>query len=54
MSVVLDTHSWLWFLSADPKLGTAARDQIEAATRRDAAVLSAISLWELSMLVAWG
>lgn len=54
MTVVLDTHSWIWFLNADPRLGRDARTEIEAATLRDRAVLSAISLWEISMLVARG
>jgi len=52
--VLLDTHGWIWFLNADPRLGDKARTEIEAATRRDDAVLSAISLWEISMLVARG
>lgn len=54
MTVVLDTHSWIWFLNADPRLGRDARAEIEAATLQDGAVLSAISLWEISMLVARG
>ncbi|MFN3075765.1 MAG: type II toxin-antitoxin system VapC family toxin [Alphaproteobacteria bacterium] len=54
MTVVLDTHSWIWFLNADPRLGRDARTAIEAATLQDGAVLSAISLWEISMLVARG
>jgi len=51
---VLDTHSWLWFLAADPKLGSQARSTIEAAALHHEAVLAAISLWEISMLVAHG
>ncbi len=54
MIVVLDTHSWIWFLNADPRLGRDARIGIEAAARGDGAVLSAITLWEISMLVARG
>lgn len=52
MIVVLDTHAWIWFLNADPKLGPIARTEIEGAMERDQAVLSAITLWEVSMLVA--
>ena len=52
MSVVLDTHAWLWFLNADPRLGKEAARLIEAATTGEGAVLSAISPWEISMLVA--
>lgn len=54
MIVVLDTHCWIWFLNADPKLGGEARTKIEEATRRDEAILSAITLWEVSMLVSRG
>jgi PIN domain nuclease of toxin-antitoxin system len=51
---VLDTHSWIWFLNADPRLGPGARSEIEAAGARDDVVLSAITPWEISMLVARG
>ncbi len=54
MTVVLDTHGWIWFLNADPRLGPEARTAIETATGRDQAVLSAITLWEIAMLVAKG
>ena len=54
MIAVLDTHCWIWFLNADPRLGRDVRSVIEAATERDQAVLSAITLWEVSMLVARG
>lgn len=54
MTVVLDTDAWIWFLNADPRLGVVARQEIEAAALRDAANLSAITLWEVSMLAARG
>ena len=54
MIAVLDTNCWLRFLAADPKLGPQARSAIEAAAQRNEAVLAAISLWEISMLVARG
>lgn len=54
MTVLLDTHCWIWFLNADPKLGDKARTEIETAATRNGVVLSAITLWEISMLVARG
>lgn len=54
MSAVLDTHALIWFLNADPKLGAEAVAAIEAAATGDGAVVSAITPWEISMLVAKG
>lgn len=54
MIVLLDTHVWIWFLNADQRLGRVARDEIETASGRDEVFLSAISLWEISMLFAKG
>ena len=52
MNVLLDTHVWLWWLIADPRLPAAERRALdgEAAGRRIR--LSAISLWEAQMLHA--
>lgn len=54
MIAVLDTHSWIWFLNADPRLGQKAQACIELASGSDTAILSAITLWEIAMLVARG
>ncbi len=54
MSVVLDTHCWIWFLNADRRLGQKAQTEIETSAARNELVLSAITLWEISMLVARG
>lgn len=54
MSVLLDTHVWLWWLTADSPLPPRERDALDAlATRRELHV-SAISLWEAQMLHAKG
>jgi PIN domain nuclease of toxin-antitoxin system len=47
--IVLDTHAWIWWIASPRKLSAPARRAIEEAG--DLAV-SAISLWEVAMLVA--
>jgi PIN domain nuclease of toxin-antitoxin system len=47
--IVLDTAAWIWLVSDPRRLSTRARKQIEGA---DVALVSAISVWELAMLVA--
>ncbi len=54
MIAVLDTHTWIWFLNADQRLGPQSRAAIIAATTDDNAFVSAITLWEIAMLVAKG
>jgi PIN domain nuclease of toxin-antitoxin system len=49
--IVLDTVSWVWLASDPRRLSARARRRIEAA---DAALVSAISVWEVAMLVARG
>lgn len=45
---VLDTHAWIWWRSDPSRLGRRAKKEIDGARRLG---LSAISVWELSMLV---
>jgi PIN domain nuclease of toxin-antitoxin system len=47
--IVLDTASWIWLASDPRRLSARARRHVEAA---DAALVSAISVWEVAMLVA--
>jgi PIN domain nuclease of toxin-antitoxin system len=49
--IILDTHAWIWWNSAPDKLSAAARAAIDGA---DQLGVSAISCWEVSMLVAKG
>ncbi|HKV12531.1 MAG TPA: type II toxin-antitoxin system VapC family toxin [Thermoanaerobaculia bacterium] len=49
--ILLDTHTWIWWSSAPAKLSKAARETLEQA---DELGVSAISCWELSMLVEKG
>lgn len=49
--IVLDTHAWLWWAAAPDRLSPAARDAID---RADEIGVSAISAWEVAMLVERG
>jgi PIN domain nuclease of toxin-antitoxin system len=52
--IVLDTHCWLWWLSEPKLLSRTARGEIDQAVKADEALVSAISVWEVAMLVARG
>lgn len=49
--ILLDTAAWLWFASESGDLSAAARRAIRA---HDTRLVSAISAWEVGMLVAKG
>lgn len=49
--IILDTHAWVWWVSRPSKLGPAARRSLQRATEIG---LSAISVWEVAMLVTRG
>ena len=49
--VVVDTHALVWQLNADAKIGTRARARLEKALARDELCVSAVTFWELSLLV---
>ena len=46
--IVLDTHAWLWWVDDPARLSPPARSAIEG---EDAIGISAISCWEIGMLV---
>lgn len=53
MSVILlDTHVWIWFINGSKELEKSIRKKINAAIQENAIGISAISLWEISMLEA--
>ncbi|OIR07705.1 ribonuclease VapC22 [mine drainage metagenome] len=52
--VLLDTHAWVWLLNGDPKLNPKAVKAIERSLSEEAVLLSAISPWEVAMLVNKG
>ncbi len=49
--IVLDTHAWIWLAADDGRLSDTA---LSAVRRADRLGVSAISVWEVSMLCAKG
>lgn len=52
MSVLLDTHVWLWWLTPDTPLTRKERSALDTMASRRELCLAAISLWEAQMLHA--
>lgn len=49
--IVLDTHAWIWALSSPEVLSIRAKRVVQAETEPGNILVSAISVWELWMLV---
>lgn len=49
--ILLDTHAWIWHLASPEDLSEVARASIEEERIRRGVRVSAISVWELFMLV---
>jgi len=52
--LLLDTHSLLWSMNNNPKLGLQAKEAIRLAYRERCALVSAITPWEIGLLVSKG
>lgn len=52
--VLLDTHAWVWLLNGSERLGTKAREAIQRSLDEEVVLVSAISPWEVAMLVSKG
>src|SRR5215216_6922802 len=50
MNLLLDTHTFLWFVWDDPKLSDAARTAITDASNRK--LVSAASWWEIAIKIS--
>ena len=50
--VVVDTHALVWQLNADAKIGKRARARLERALTREELCVSAVTFWEISLLVS--
>jgi PIN domain nuclease of toxin-antitoxin system len=50
--LLLDTHSFLWFINGSPQISTNARTLIEDASNQP--LLSAASLWEMAIKLSLG
>jgi PIN domain nuclease of toxin-antitoxin system len=53
-AVLLDTHTLVWLLDGSDRLGPESRTLIQASAHDDRLFLSAISPWEIAMLVSKG
>lgn len=54
MTAVLDTHTWIWWVTSDRRLSRRARTIIEKAAARGQLWLSMISIWEMAKKVEKG
>lgn len=52
MSVLLDTHVWLWWLTGSPQLRPIERKALDQLAERELPHIAAISMWEAQMLVS--
>ena len=52
--ILLDTHVLVWLDEANPCLGALTIEKIDSAFHASAAMVSAISFWEVGMLVRKG
>ena len=52
MRLLLDTHTFLWFIGGDAKLSGYARQSIE--TAENERLLSVASLWEMAIKASIG
>lgn len=50
--ILLDTHVWIWWLTASPSLKRTERDALDTAAEAGELGLSAISMWKAQMLYA--
>ena len=54
MTIVLDTHAWIWWVSDPELLSAEVRRLIEQAMETESIHISCISAWEVAMLVDRG
>ena len=52
--IVLDTHALVWAVNGDARLGRNTRDLIREASRTGRVAISAITPWEIALLVEKG
>ena len=52
--ILLDTNALLWLAESDPRLGKAAREAIAQAASTADILISAVSFWEIGMLLNKG
>jgi len=52
--LLLDTHTLIWLTEGSRKLGEGAKDALRVAYREDRSIVSAITPWEIGILVSKG
>jgi PIN domain nuclease of toxin-antitoxin system len=52
--LLLDTHVLVWLFEGNPKMGPVARSIIQETADQDGALVSAITPWEIGLLVSKG
>ncbi len=52
--ILLDTHSAVWFVTNDKSLGNRSRKEAIAALQENQLTISAISFWEIALLITKG
>ena len=52
--IVLDTHAWIWWVAHPDQLSQSARARIELEVEESGIHVSAISCWEIALLVRKG
>lgn len=52
--IVLDTHTWIWWVSDPSKLSKKAKDRIDLEMTSRSIYISSISTWEIAMLISKG
>ena len=53
-SVLLDTHTWVWWVNGSKELSEKAQKYIDHAIEEKSVFLSTISVWEVALLVDKG
>ena len=49
--IVIDTHTWIWFISKPEVLSKQATKAVSAAVKEKSVLISSISAWEVALLV---
>ena len=49
--IMLDTHTWIWFVSKPEVLSKRALKAVSAAVKEKSVLISSISAWEVALLV---
>lgn len=52
--IVLDTHTWIWWIASPEQISDRAREEIERGMESEEIYVSSISSWEVSLLVRKG